>query len=415
MIHTFKPGTEGDIRCLHGLRAVSMFWVILGHCTVFLPEINNVHEIAIKGGMAVVRLFYGATFGVESFFLLSGCLVSYLFLHTSKKLGGLRPGHMVQYYTHRYIRLTPLLATVMVIYTGITPYTVEGPLSKDVSRDSYTCKKSWWKTLLYINNFGDFFDSVSWDLENRHHIYRKTGLLLASMMLFCHLAANTFVIGFYDDWTHDKTKKYLNRIYSKPWTKAGPYAIGLLVGHILFHFNTDLKLRKMVYIPGWMMSTAAALTLVFVQDENFKDHHSLVPALTDRVKNLYEIIKAPLWSLCVGWVIFACHYGYGGCVNSILSWSGWVPLSRLTYSVYLCHLAVINYLNDIIMQEAAYTGMFILQRWISVTVISYLIGLGLTLLIECPIRNLMSWWRTSTGGVDGGDHRDRPSSQCVKE
>ena len=33
--------------------------------------------------------------------------------------------------------------------------------------------------------------------------------------------------------------------------------------------------------------------------------------------------------------------GYGGVVNSFLSWSFWAPLSRLTYSCYLIHIDVI--------------------------------------------------------------------------
>ena len=33
--------------------------------------------------------------------------------------------------------------------------------------------------------------------------------------------------------------------------------------------------------------------------------------------------------------------GYGGLVNSFLSWPLWAPLSRLTYSCYLIHLEIL--------------------------------------------------------------------------
>ena len=43
------------------------------------------------------------------------------------------------------------------------------------------------------------------------------------------------------------------------------------------------------------------------------------------------------WPLAIAWVIFACHYGYGGFVNSILSCKSYVPITRLSYVAYLIH------------------------------------------------------------------------------
>lgn len=48
-----------------------------------------------------------------------------------------------------------------------------------------------------------------------------------------------------------------------------------------------------------------------------------------------------LWTAAVGYIIFACHHGYGGFVNMILSLSFWQPLSKLTYAIYITHNFVI--------------------------------------------------------------------------
>ena len=53
---------------------------------------------------------------------------------------------------------------------------------------------------------------------------------------------------------------------------------------------------------------------------------------------MYNCFSKTLWSLALGWVIFSCHKGYGGVVNSFLSWKAWIPLSKLTYAAYLIHL-----------------------------------------------------------------------------
>ena len=44
------------------------------------------------------------------------------------------------------------------------------------------------------------------------------------------------------------------------------------------------------------------------------------------------------WALAVGWVIFACSRGYGGWINELLSWKAFVPLSRVSYIIYLIHM-----------------------------------------------------------------------------
>jgi peptidoglycan/LPS O-acetylase OafA/YrhL len=47
------------------------------------------------------------------------------------------------------------------------------------------------------------------------------------------------------------------------------------------------------------------------------------------------------WAMGVSWVMFACITGYGGIINSFLSWSLFSPLSKLTYCTYLIHIDVI--------------------------------------------------------------------------
>ena len=47
------------------------------------------------------------------------------------------------------------------------------------------------------------------------------------------------------------------------------------------------------------------------------------------------------WTMGVSWVIFACMKGYGGPVNTFLSWGLFAPLSRLTYTIYLIHMHII--------------------------------------------------------------------------
>lgn len=47
------------------------------------------------------------------------------------------------------------------------------------------------------------------------------------------------------------------------------------------------------------------------------------------------------WSISIAWIIFACHSGLGGYVNSFLSLHLWKPLARIGLSIYLTHILAI--------------------------------------------------------------------------
>lgn len=52
----------------------------------------------------------------------------------------------------------------------------------------------------------------------------------------------------------------------------------------------------------------------------------------------YESLSRISWAAAVAWLIFACAHGYGGPINWFLSLSGWQPLARLSYAIYIVHL-----------------------------------------------------------------------------
>jgi hypothetical protein len=48
------------------------------------------------------------------------------------------------------------------------------------------------------------------------------------------------------------------------------------------------------------------------------------------------------YSLSICWVIFACHYGYGGIINKFLSASAFIPITRISYVSYLIHPVIMS-------------------------------------------------------------------------
>jgi peptidoglycan/LPS O-acetylase OafA/YrhL len=55
----------------------------------------------------------------------------------------------------------------------------------------------------------------------------------------------------------------------------------------------------------------------------------------------YFSLTKVTFPLAVSWVIFACHYGYGGVINQFLSAPFFIPLARISYVCYLIHPVII--------------------------------------------------------------------------
>ena len=64
------------------------------------------------------------------------------------------------------------------------------------------------------------------------------------------------------------------------------------------------------------------------------------PSMVDSV--FYQSIARISWALTVIVQVYLCQSGLGGFINSILSWRGWLVLSRLTYGVYLLHIGLMT-------------------------------------------------------------------------
>ncbi len=54
----------------------------------------------------------------------------------------------------------------------------------------------------------------------------------------------------------------------------------------------------------------------------------------------YFSISRVTFPLAIAWVIFACHFGYGGVINKFLSARAFIPLTRISYCTYLIHAVI---------------------------------------------------------------------------
>ena len=124
-----------------------------------------------------------------------------------------------------------------------------------------------------------------------------------------------------------------DKIYDKPWTRLGPYLIGMCIGWILYKTDCQIKMSKVTVVVGWILSLGCLFAQVYGM-YGIRMHPILAAA--------YSSLSHSLWAVALSWVVIACSTGYGGYINTLLSATFLYPFSRVTYCAYLVHPIMIR-------------------------------------------------------------------------
>lgn len=171
-----------------------------------------------------------------------------------------------------------------------------------------------------------------------------------------------------------------DKIYDKPWTRLGPYLIGMCVGWVLFKTNCKLRLRPVAYVSGWLAASGTLLYLIYgLYDVQ----------LTRFSAAAFSSLSHSAWALALAWIVVACSTGYGGYVNALLSAPCIYPFSRVTYCAYLVHPIVIRLvaLNSDAPLHLGFDSMAI--AFLGQIVASFVLAFAVSLAFEAPVVTML--------------------------
>ncbi|KAK6641346.1 hypothetical protein RUM44_013055 [Polyplax serrata] len=299
--------------------------------------------------------------------------------------------------TYRLIRLTPPYGVVLILTYLTGRWFYFNSVFDPPVGDHLTCQQFWWRNLLYINTLFPVDQMCmiwSWYLADDTQFY-FLGLILL-LLSSRYVKGTTILTGIFvvSSWIttivitlHTQHKPSIeeplglfDQLYDKPWTRLGPYIVGMGAGIYLAKINCKATYHKGLVIFFWVISMLTTFVLV----------HGLYSELGQIESAAYVALSHTAWALAISWVIIACVTGYGGPVNSILSSKMFAPLSRLTYCAYLVHPLIM--LSAI----AHMDGPIHLQRDTMVVAIfgyffvSYLASAVLTIIFEAPAVSLLN-------------------------
>lgn len=410
---------DGPLACLNGLRVLSMWWVILGHTFAFVTTaVENPFDAFDVIKRFTFQPIINGTFSVDTFFFLSGLLVAYLTIKEILEKGKL---NWVYFFIHRYWRLTPLLAFVILFYTNMFPYIVYGPFQFFTSTfNDMTdgCRTYWWSNLLYINNFYPYYGSLSktcigwtWYLANDMQFYifispfvimtftRKKilGFLLCGLIILqCVITRGALVLYYGIHGLEQAATKHINDpmaqngpLYGRPYARCSVYIVGMLTGYILAVKKNRIHMNRFVALIGWMMAVAIGMLVIYGQyyynhhiDEYPKPQMSLVASM------FYVSLSRTAWSVSLAWVVIACVAQKGGIVRDVLSWKIWAPLGRLTYAAYLVHPITIYFFYMNQERLMMLTVLNMVYAYLGNLVVAYGVAFIVSMGVEAPMIQL---------------------------
>ncbi|XP_074109043.1 uncharacterized protein LOC141533851 [Cotesia typhae] len=392
--------SKDNIPAIAGLKVFSMFWIVFVHAYIYSFSSCIINLGGIEDWYYSWRSthVFVAIYSLDTFLAITGFLTSYLFL---KEMAKRRKFNILLYYLHRYIRLTPAVGALVLFSIYLLPKMSSGALWQTAFyNQSISCKKNWVPILLYGYNFhyaqGMTCLVHTWYLAVDMQLFWVSPLILYPLykkpklgltILWAAIAASVITpatVAAVNKYTTMITKEAYSDItmlvnfYSRPYTRSGPWLLGILTGYL---FSSGKKVPSPgVRLIGWILAILAFAYGYF----SFRVYQR-----EDYMWNMYwEIFHGGLakhiWGFGVCWIIYMSALGHGGIVTKFLSHPIYLPLSRVSYSIYLLHVIIQGIRTYSMRTPIYFTELQMIIIIIGDVVTSFLLAIVFNLVFESP-------------------------------
>ena len=421
-LFSVNPQSSNTIKAVSGIRVISLLWVIAHHTWrsfhSYIEFVENKEVFLSKVKEFSFQPIINATFSVEMFLLLSGLLVAYTAFKDLDKYGKFR---IFYFYVYRFFRIAPVYYLVIFLAIKVVPKLGSGPVYNWRLMAYDICQQYWWTNVVFINNFIPVWSCLghTWYMAIDMQffiispvfivlLYRKRSVGLA--VITAVMIGSTIIVGIITIINNHKANLYadsdfasnIKYLYCKPYFRINAYLIGIVLGYILHKkynitsFCKSVQLQNLVFTIMWMLSGVLCLPVLY---GTYKTWHDQPFSEIENVS--YMMFSRTAWCTGVAIVIFMCNRCYDRfiqrTVNGILSWDGWNPLVKLTYTAFLVHFVVLDFVMGTLQSSFIYTDYVFVTLLITVTMLSYFIGVLLVLCAEFTIINVVMVIFTAAG------------------
>ncbi|XP_016948893.1 uncharacterized protein LOC108023763 isoform X2 [Drosophila biarmipes] len=396
---------ETHTSCLHGLRVFSVLWTMMVHTYLQMFAIGeNKFERVITERSFWYQVIGNATFSVDSFFFISGLLVTLLYLKQDRKHPA-EPclfvkrscSETLMMLLYRYLRLTPVYLFVVIFNDFAVRQGLETSVFQPAKIEHNTCRVYWWRNILYINNYfpqNEMCMMWSWYMANEMQFYVMAALLLALARKYFRAVAVTLIVFLLSSWSisgiislqHQYTHKValpfesFDFLYDKPWQRVGSYIVGMCAGYVLYKVKTPPLVSRRLNLSLWAGSLFVLLVVVFGVWEG---------QLSTVSSAFYVGVAHTAFGCGLVWIVLSCCWGLAPTVNAILSYRVLWPLSRLTYCAYLIHPIIMFICSSHMSGTVHLSNPLILTLFLGNAVVSFGSAFVISAFFEAPVIRIL--------------------------
>jgi len=339
----------GRLRYVDGLRAISIFLVMIGHVKFFF----SLQGVMGSGTPSRVLGPIKGDYGVDVFFTISGILIG------SIVFSALRKGTFSfrGFYTRRFLRLAPAYYATLLVLLLLPKH----PLLTN-QHDNYLYN------FLYLSNFPPLlgqFMGWSWSLSIEEQFYLAFPALAAVLVrtkrawvpwlvvvwagagvawLFVLLAIQGLAPS---DTRPEGVQTFANHIYASTMYRSSGICCGLLVACAMV-FEDSFFARVTRRVIGFrnvlVIISSIVLAGTFLPI-------SILPTLGSS-SIAYCGVSHVMVSAAVAAMALSMHFGKARALKGFLSARFFSPFAKLSYSLYLLHPIVFVMLTELFVQRA---------------------------------------------------------------
>ena len=416
----FARSSDGDknLELLNGLRVLSMLWIILGHSYSYMLGGPLLNPFAILDfyKMFSFNLVTSATYSVDIFFWLTGFLGAYILLSSMNKRNGKIQNPLMIYF-HRYIRIIPMYALVIIFFWFLMTSVGNGPIFFKY-KYGYTWSSTWWINLIFLNNIAEVNEKAngcmgwSWYLPNDMQFFLLVPILaylLYNKRLYGFIFISIYQTLWYAGTIYaafelnlspsylKMTDNYYLYYYHRPFARIGAFTIGVLAALMLFSFKNEssessilkrtmdkINNYRTIRIIMYLIGVGLILLMIFVHYPimNYPDDFS------QTFNVMFLTFSRTIFVIGMTLFLLPALMGHNRPTAWFLSLDFFTPLARLTFGAYLVHpIYMIFYALD------TESGAFVtinqgIVNYIAWVVVAFTTSIIFTLLIETPWMNL---------------------------
>jgi len=397
---------QNEIKCLHGLRVITMAWIICVHTLQYneWSGFTRVFQIVNTLQNPALHPIYNANYVVDNFFFMSGLLAAYTTWYNNR--GSSFNFSVASSLVGRYLRLTPQVLLVSLLYI-LLPLAGDSPFWYDMTHHAAKyCERNWWVNLLHIQAFyreDEICNLVGWWISV-DMLYYALALGLIYMILNNHLKrallSTVYLVGtcmiisayrhYYGGYTPNNLGTvpqvsevwtwYVVNFFWSPFPHAYPFYSGLWAGYVLANNKWRNEVRRWSRL-GWAISM---LSLFSVAMSSYVWMSGAVELGNQLVSTAYNNVCTVIWASAFAWVVMACHYGCAPALDRLLSLKVFVLVSKASFIIYLSHMLLVRmffgYQNALLEVSVSALTYIVLGN----IILSTIFGIFLSITFEGP-------------------------------